>query len=141
VFGCDVCQEVCPWNDPAPAPDPRLEPYLPELLELDEDGFRARFGGTAIARSKRRGLARNAAVVLGNTGNPAAIEVLEKTLLEHDEAIVRAHAAWALGRLAAEPPLRRALGTEIAPPVRREILGALDEARASAGNDRKSPWI
>jgi epoxyqueuosine reductase len=72
VFGCDVCQEVCPWNRKATAGrDPALQPGPPPppvetLIEMDDAGFRARFGGSAIARAKRTGLARNARVVLAN---------------------------------------------------------------------------
>jgi epoxyqueuosine reductase len=70
VFGCDICQEVCPWNRKATAPrDPALAPAGPfgqveDLLALDEAAFRERFRGSAIRRSKREGLVRNAALVL-----------------------------------------------------------------------------
>src|SRR5207247_480770 len=72
VFGCDLCQEACPWNRDArdAAGREELAPHLPSLLALDEAGFRARFGRTAVARAKRRGLLRNAAVALGNSENP-----------------------------------------------------------------------
>ena len=102
IFGCDICQEICPWNEkmrPPPAPDERLAPYLPDLLALDEEGFRERFRGSPIKRAKREGLARNVAVVLGNTGNPAAVPALAAALAADPSAIVRGHAAWALGRI------------------------------------------
>jgi len=105
VFGCDVCQEVCPWNERFArrheAPERgHLLPYLPELLLLSEDEFRARFRNSAIRRAKRAGLARNVAVALGNSRNPAAVDALA-TALRHDPApLVRAHVAWALGRVA-----------------------------------------
>ena len=102
IFGCDVCQEVCPWNDDqtraAPIND-ALMPPLAELMTLDEDGFRARFGRSAIRRTKRRGLLRNAAVVLGNSGNRDASAILARVLTDEPEALVRGHAAWALGEL------------------------------------------
>jgi epoxyqueuosine reductase len=103
VFGCDVCQEVCPWNDKtaasAPAPgDASLTPRLAELMALDAEGFRRRFGRTAVQRARRQGLLRNAAVVLGNTGNPEAMGVLAGVMEHEPSALVRAHAAWALGR-------------------------------------------
>jgi epoxyqueuosine reductase len=102
IFGCDVCQEVCPWNDnhkrAAPVNE-TLTPALAELMALDEDGFRRRFARSAIKRTKRRGLLRNAAVVLGNSGNPAAIPILARALAGDPEPIVRSHAAWALGQL------------------------------------------
>src|SRR5882724_4454719 len=100
IFGCDLCQEACPWNGEArdPAGAEALAPHLPSLLALDEPGFRARFGKTAVARAKRRGLLRNAAVALGNSGNPDAVPALAGVLAD-PEPLVRGHAAWALGRL------------------------------------------
>lgn len=137
VFGCDACQDVCPWNEPATAPHPRQAPWLPEWLEMTDAEFRERFAGTALLRPKRRGLARNAAVVLGNTGNSDAVPHLARAL-GHDEPLVRAHAAWALGRAAevaateARRALEAALRRETAPPVRREIAAAIAESAASS---------
>ena len=102
IFGCDVCQEVCPWNEKMRPPSPddeRLTPYLPDLLALDDEGFRDRFRGSAVKRAKREGLARNVAVVLGNTGDPAAVPALAAALAADPSSLVRGHAAWALGRL------------------------------------------
>src|SRR5947199_313960 len=100
VFGCDLCQEACPWNGEArdTAGAEGLAPHLPSLLALDEAGFRARFGKTAVARAKRRGLLRNAAVALGNSGNTDAVPALAAALAD-PEPLGRGHAAWALGRL------------------------------------------
>src|SRR5262245_43604512 len=105
LFGCDVCQEVCPWNRRAPAGDPalaaraELEALDPvELLGLDEEGFRRRFRGTALTRTKRRGLLGNAAVVLGNVGGPEALPALRRAL-EDAEPLVRESAAWAIRRI------------------------------------------
>jgi epoxyqueuosine reductase len=103
VFGCDVCQEVCPWNRKAP---PGLEPTLqarPELEKLDlievlglsEEEFRRRFRGTALLRAKRRGLLRNAALVLGNVGDAAALPALRRAL-EDAEPLVREAARWVI---------------------------------------------
>ncbi len=129
VFGCDVCQEVCPWNeDAAVATDPLLRPYLPAMLLMSEEQCRARYRTTALWRAKRRGLARNAAIALGNSANPEAVEPLAAALTGHDEALVRSHAAWALGRIGGPVPRRvlvRALGREAVPPVRSEIGHAL----------------
>jgi len=109
IFGCDVCQEVCPWNGAeGNGATADLFPYLPELLALDDAGFSRRFSASAIKRTKRRGLARNVAVVLGNTGNPEAGPHLARALENDPEPLVRAHAAWALGRIGGAPS-RRAL--------------------------------
>ncbi len=106
LFGCDVCQEVCPWNRKAP---PGLEPALQarpdlerldlvELLGLSEEDFRRRFRGTALMRTKRRGLLRNAALVLGNIGNETALPALRRAL-EDLEPLVREAAAWAIQQI------------------------------------------
>jgi epoxyqueuosine reductase len=130
IFGCDVCQEVCPWNDDharaAPVND-ALMPSLSELMTLDEDGFRARFGRSAIKRTKRRGLLRNAAVVLGNSGNRDAIAILAGSIAGEPEALVRAHAAWALGELGGAAA-RRALETARARESDRSVATEIEQA-------------
>jgi len=131
IFGCDICQEVCPWNGAAAAGDanPQLMPSLPELLALDDAAFSRRFTKSAIKRAKRRGLLRNVAIVLGNTKNPAAIAPLSRALAEEPEALVRAHAAWALGNVAgasARSALEQARYRERDPDVAREIDEALE---------------
>ena len=133
IFGCDVCQEVCPWNEKFGRPRADLAeelcPSLPVLISLDEAGFRARFGRTAIYRAKRRGLLRNVAVALGNSGNPEAIPPL-RAALGDPAPLVRSHAAWALGQFA-EPEARLALHQHLAreedDQVRAEALAALGE--------------
>jgi epoxyqueuosine reductase len=106
VFGCDVCQEVCPWNRKAePGREPLLEPSgslgsLESLLALDQNAFRARFRGTALWRTKRTGLLRNAAIVLANRGDRAAVGALTRARAD-DDPVVRRAAAWALARLGA----------------------------------------
>jgi epoxyqueuosine reductase len=138
VFGCDVCQEVCPWNRARPAgthvefqPNQGAGPALDliELLGLDDAAFRARFRGTPLTRPKRRGLLRNAAVALGNSHDPRAIPALLRAL-EDAEPLVRGHAAWALGQMDGlaeddRAALERALAIETDPDVRREIADAL----------------
>ncbi|MGH7878494.1 MAG: epoxyqueuosine reductase, partial [Candidatus Binataceae bacterium] len=131
IFGCDICQEVCPWNGDAVAAasvDDALMPSLSELMGLDDDGFRRRYGRSAIRRTKRRGLLRNAAIALGNSANPAAIPLLARTLTGEPEALVREHAAWALGRftdLAARRELDHARTREPSSEVCRAIERAL----------------
>jgi epoxyqueuosine reductase len=115
IFGCDICQDVCPWNrkrhfttdaDLQPHPD-QVHPHLEDLAHMTQEEFHRRFRGTVLERSKRRGLLRNVCVAMGNSGNPAFIPLLE-SLLDDTEALVREHAAWALARLrgrAAAPQL------------------------------------
>ncbi|MGH7355783.1 MAG: tRNA epoxyqueuosine(34) reductase QueG [Candidatus Rokuibacteriota bacterium] len=104
LFGCDVCQEVCPWNRAAPpAGEPALAPgAMPprpaDVVGLDDAGFRARFGDTAISRTRRAGLARNAALVLGNRGDAAAVPALRRALEDADPSVSDA-ARWALERI------------------------------------------
>jgi len=108
LFGCDICNDVCPWNRKAPVSNepvfhPRTE-LLPadaaELLSLDEESFRERFGKTPLARPGRSGLLRNACVVLGNRGDEAHLAAL-KRVAGDDDAIVRDAASWALDQIAA----------------------------------------
>ncbi len=115
VFGCDLCQEACPINArlaPRPAAEPATTPAvarrgpvpfpdLVDLLELDEGAFAERFAGTAILRTGRAGLARNAAIALGNAGDTAALAALERARREDPDEVVREAAAWAAERLTA----------------------------------------
>ena len=134
IFGCDVCQEVCPWNEKFGQPREdlidELFPSLPELLALDEGGFRARFGRSAIRRTKRRGLLRNVSVALGNSGNPAAIGPL-RAALNDAEPLVRGHAAWGLGQFA-EAEARKTLEKHL---EREEDEGVRTEARVALGEE------
>lgn len=105
VFGCDICQDVCPWNRHAPVShEPAFQPRgsettlsLAEILSLDDAGFRRRFKGSPMLRAKRTGLARSAALVLGNRPDPTAAAALEQALRD-PEPVVRDAAAWALGQ-------------------------------------------
>jgi epoxyqueuosine reductase len=111
VFGCDICQQVCPWNlrfatetqEPAFAPRDAVPMVdLVQELSLTPEAFIRKFKGSPVKRSKRRGYLRNVAVALGNSGDPAAIPVLTQALLEDPEPLVRGHAAWALGQIGGE---------------------------------------
>lgn len=145
VFGCDICQEVCPVNRKAAAnQEPSFQRKglglidLAELLQLSEEQFRQRFQGTPIMRAKRVGLKRNACVALGNLKNPVAIPALKQALTE-EEALVRCHAAWALGQIGgpqANSVLRQAATTEPDPQVIAEVAAALSElAKATEKSD------
>jgi epoxyqueuosine reductase len=106
VFGCDVCQDVCPWNRKrrhrggAPfEPRPGAEaPDLAPLAALAEEAFRERFRRSPVKRAKRRGLLRNVAIALGNAGDAGHRPVLERLAADGDP-VVREHAAWGLRRL------------------------------------------
>jgi epoxyqueuosine reductase len=136
IFGCDICQEVCPWNAPFEEHiAPELMPRMDELMALDDAGFSRRFSGSAVKRAKRRGLLRNAAVALGNTGNPDAVPILVRALENDPEPLVRSHAAWALGEVgsnAAKRALDRARQRETDDVVYDEIELAMGGAPANA---------
>ncbi|MFM7206902.1 MAG: tRNA epoxyqueuosine(34) reductase QueG [Planctomycetaceae bacterium] len=105
IFGCDVCQEVCPWNRHAPGSTAAaLQPRdgaetlsLADLLAVDEAGFRSQFKGSAVKRAKRTGLLRSAAITLGNRPDPASFSALAAAARDRDP-VIRETAAWALGR-------------------------------------------
>ena len=135
LFGCDVCQDVCPWNRISPISlEPRLAPAansnpidLAALFDLDEAGFRQRFRQTPLWRPKRRGILRNAALVLGNQRDESALPALQRGLHD-DESLVRGACAWALGRLAsraAAEALAARRDLEPCDEVREEIDRAL----------------
>ncbi len=104
VFGCDICQDVCPWNRRAPySAEPEFQPAhaapsLEELAGLSEEDFRRRFGDTAVARARYRGFLRNVAVAMGNARRPEFRPALER-LAAHPDVLVAEHARWALRQL------------------------------------------
>lgn len=131
LFGCDVCQEVCPWNHRAPrsdeaafSPTTDANPIeLAALFSLDAAAFRRRFRHTPLWRPKRRGLLRNAAIVLGNQRDPASLDALIRGLSD-TEPLVRAACAWALTQYdlpAAAAALRQAAETETHELVQAEL--------------------
>jgi epoxyqueuosine reductase len=108
IYGCDDCLAVCPWNrfaregnlmKPHARPD-LAAPDLIELLQLDEAGFKSRFAGTPILRTKRRGLLRNVCVALGNTGDTSALPHLQKAAAD-PEPLIAEHARWAVEQIKA----------------------------------------
>jgi epoxyqueuosine reductase len=138
IFGCDICQDVCPYNsrprlttETAFLPRPELHrPDLVPLLEITAAAFAERFRDSGIVRPKRRGLLRNVCVALGNSKSPVAVPALARVLAEEAEAVIRAHAAWALGRIrseAAKGALWAACGQEVDPLVQEEIRHALQD--------------
>ena len=140
VFGCDVCQDVCPWNHHAPgSPVDELQPRagmnpleLIGLFEWDDAQFRQRFRDTPLWRAKRRGLLRNAAIVLGNQRCQEAIPALTCGLTD-DEPLVRGACAWALAQIdegRAAEVLRKTLSVETDENVLSELRAALEEGRA-----------
>lgn len=138
VYGCDICQEVCPYTgaaevvhdpDMRPASINNAFPSLHWLLQLTEDEFAANYFGTPVPRTKRRGLARNAAVALGNIGTTDDVPVLITALSSHEEPIVRGHAAWALGQIGgsgARTALERARTADPDVTVQEEVVWALN---------------
>jgi epoxyqueuosine reductase len=157
IFGCDICQQVCPVNlvaerrlglrqDGPPSTRPLVfrprqafqprpatggSPELIPLLKLTEEEFRERFRSSPIKRTKRRGLLRNVCVALGNIGDRAAVPALIEAL-RHEEPLVRGHAAWALGQLGGEQArhaLEEARANEADAEVQQEIRCALETGR------------
>ena len=113
LYGCDICQDVCPWNVKFARALPHDSPYRPReplsgkdaralargILAMSQEEFSRAFKGSPMKRAKRRGLARNAAVALGNTGTPEDVDVLTRAR-DAEDPLVREHATWALARIA-----------------------------------------
>ena len=149
VFGCDICQDVCPVNRNALTGDSAMWKQgtrgdshetkldtldLVNLLQITEEEFRQRFKESPILRAKREGLQRNACVALGNLGDPSAVPALNDAL-SHISPLVRGHAAWALGQIGtvdAREALNAIRFKEVAPMVLEEIQATLSDA---AGRD------
>ena len=167
VFGCDICQDVCPVNrkarpgvfttEAAEAAEGSEEPKknsvlsvssvvnrnmdLVELLQMSDEDFLARFAGTSVMRAKRRGMQRNACVVLGNIGYPRAVPALADAL-RHGDPLVRGHAAWALGRIGGETAVRALSNAAVAecnPEVLEEIEAARREMDSGEAQTKAAP--
>jgi epoxyqueuosine reductase len=136
IFGCDICQQVCPWNqrfaralgDPAFAALPgRARPELVNELNLTAEEFNLKFKGSPIKRAKRRGYLRNVAVALGNSMDRTASAALSNAMLYDPEPLVRGHAAWALGRIGGEAA-RQALNLAIQNEPDAYVQGEIEAA-------------
>jgi epoxyqueuosine reductase len=140
VFGCDICQQVCPWNlrfapplsDPAFKPRPFLrEATLSDFLKLSPQNWRTQLRGSPLERPRRKGLVRNAAVVAGNLADESCTDDLINVLTNDPEPVARAHAAWALGQMdqpQSQQALKSQLTLETNTQVRQEIAEALNQA-------------
>lgn len=142
IYGCDICQDVCPWNrkvDHSSVDEfaPRAlnrSPKLTELAAFGEEDFRREFRGSPVKRAKWRGLMRNVAVAMGNSGDKATVPALAR-LLQVDDPMVRRHAAWGLAQVAsreARQHLRAQSRVEADEPTRVEIRRQLERAQERA---------
>jgi epoxyqueuosine reductase len=136
VFGCDVCQQVCPWNHFASSAVDRAfelslvlpEPELLSELALSAQEFNRKYRHSPLRRAKHRGYLRNISVALGNQHQPEVVSSLGKVMQSHSEPLVRAHAAWALGQIGtplAIKKLQHHVGQEIDLQVLDEVKAAL----------------
>lgn len=139
IFGCDICQDVCPWNKfaqvtPEAAFEPRAVPALAGYIGMTDAEFRARFKGSPVLRAKRGGFLRNVCIALGNSGDGAAIEPLTRALKDGDP-LVRQHAAWGLGELGATEVLKAHIDDD--PAVREEVTQAVARGRTREPGRRR----
>lgn len=136
IYGCDICQDVCPWNKEADVTEnaqfkPRKHLYNPRLAELANitpREFSELFRGSPIKRTKRRGLIRNVMLAMGNSGNPKFLDDI-KTSLDDGEPLIRAAAVWAFWKIAGDDSkqdLSLMLENETDNIVRQELLNILD---------------
>jgi epoxyqueuosine reductase len=138
VFGCDICQQVCPWNKrfAATTNEPAYQPNafttdadIQRYFELHPIKWRQSLVGSPLLRPKRVGLLRNAAIVAGNLGNPEFIPHLVERVLNDPEPLVRGHAAWALSQISGKQALKhlnQALAAEDDPFVKEEIISLIE---------------
>jgi len=153
IYGCDDCQQICPWNSHASKPvqlestlsgredllKPRGENVLPDLaslLRLDIEGFRNSFRKSPIKRTKRAGLLRNVCIAMGNSANRAFIGDL-LAVLDDEEALIRGHAVWALAKLAGEDERGELLQCLLEMQILEQDVSVQDELTASINDLRR----
>ena len=149
VFGCDICQQVCPWNVrfaasaelPVAISEFSARPGVPQPelareLALNAGQFSRKFKGSPVKRARRTGYLRNVAVALGNLGSPAGLPALVKALTGDPEPLVRGHAAWALGRSGGSAVLQ-ALHTAAQTETDSEVLNEIGSAQARLSRDAR----
>lgn len=147
IFGCDICQEVCPWNSKAipttePAFQPRdgnLAPELLSLISMTQTEFSKKFKGSPIKRAKRRGFLRNVIVAIGNWRSRAAVPALQKALTD-DEPLLRGHAAWALGQIGGKTA-KHALETQLTGESDSEVISEIQEALQVIAGEDEDPYV
>lgn len=134
IFGCDICQMVCPWNQKEPQmsvnptflpPEGFSELDLHAILSLTPQGFNTRFRSSPIQRARRKGLLRNACVAAGNQPDPVFLPALENLFLNEPEPLIRAHAVWAVQQISSPRSgilLNRLRSQENDPLVLRELM-------------------
>lgn len=145
VFGCDVCQEVCPWNREAPVSTAselregaeHFPEMLVEWMRLDDPAFRERFRKTPLWRTKRRGMLRNVAVALGNWGSPEALPALAQGV-QDPEPLIRQHCAWALGQVGT-PEAQELLAMAREQESDPDVLQELEQAEALIRSAPRTP--
>ena len=151
LFGCDICQQVCPWNArfATPTSDPSfqprsllMQPNVEHFLSLAPGSWSQSLGNSPLRRPKRRGLVRNASIVAGNSGDTTKVPSLARNLLRDPEPIVRVSSAWALGQIGGAPAfkiLEQAKRMEIEQIVIDEIEAALTDPPTETWFSSKTP--